>query len=53
MSEQTIIDHMIKFVEEKERQIATNKLASTTQNKGDAVKAILDELERVTTNENK
>lgn len=53
MNEQAIIDHMIKFVEEKERQIATNKLATTTQNKGDAVKAILDELERVTTNENK
>lgn len=53
MNEQEIIDHMIEFVEEKERQIATNKLASTTQNKGDAVKAILDELERVTTNENK
>ena len=35
-------------IEQKERQIASNKLASTTQNKGDAVKAILDELERVT-----
>ena len=52
MNEQAIIDHMITFVEEKERQIATNKLASTTQNKGDAVKAILDELERVTADEN-
>lgn len=52
MSEKEIIDHMIDFVEQKERQIATSKLASTTQTKGDAVKAILDELERVTANEN-
>ena len=53
MNEQEIVNHMIEFVEKKERQIASNKLASTNQNKGDAVKAILDELERVTTKENK
>lgn len=52
MNEQEIVKHMIDFVEQKERQIASNKLASTTPNKGDAVKAILDELERVTSNEN-
>lgn len=53
MSDQKIVKHMIDFVEQKERQIASSKLGSATQNKGDAVKAILDELERVTANENK
>ncbi len=53
MSEQEVVQHMIAFVEQKERQIASNKLASAAQGKGDAVKAILDELEKVTANENK
>lgn len=52
MNEQMIVQHMIEFVEQKERQIASSKLASATPNKGDAVKAILDELERVTADEN-
>lgn len=52
MNEQEIVEYMIDFIEQKERQIASNKLASTAQGKGDAVKAILDELERVTANEN-
>ena len=46
MNENDAIQHMIKFVEQKERQIASNKLASATPNRNDAVKAILDELER-------
>ena len=53
MNDQEIIKHMIDFVEQKEQQIASNRLASTTPNKGDAVKAILDELERVSSNEDK
>ena len=53
MNEQEIVNHMIEFVEKTYLKIASNKLASTNQTKGDAVKAILDELERVTTNENK
>ncbi len=52
MNDQEIVEHMINFVEQKERQIISSKLASLAQNKGDAVKAILDELERVTSNEN-
>lgn len=52
MSEEEIIRHMINFVEQQEHQVAINKLASPTQNKGDVVKAILDELEKVTSNEN-
>lgn len=52
MNEQEIVKHMIEFVEQKERQIASYKLASTIQNKGDVVKTILDELERVTSSEN-
>ena len=39
---------MIAFVENKERQIQNSKLSSTSQSKSDVVKAILDELERVT-----
>ena len=52
MNDQEIVKHMIDYIEQKERQVASNKLAATTQSKGDVVKAILDELERVTTNEN-
>lgn len=51
MNENDAIQHMIKFVEQKERQIASNKLASAAPNRNDAVKAILDELERVTEHE--
>lgn len=52
MNDQEIVQHMIDFIEQKERQIATNKLAYTTPSKGDTVKSILDELERVTSDEN-
>ena len=53
MNEENAVKHMIKFVEEKERQAQSNKILSATQNKSDIVKSILDELERVTTNEDK
>lgn len=52
MNEHDVVKYMIEFVEQKEREIATSKLASATQNKGDVVKAILEELDEVTANEN-
>lgn len=52
MNEQEIVSNMIAFIEEKERQLQVNKTAADSQAKNDVVKAILDELERVTTGEN-
>lgn len=51
MNEREIVDSMITFVEEKERQNQLNKLTAD-QAKSDIVKSILDELERVSTDEN-
>lgn len=51
MSEPAIIDHMIAFVEEKERQLQANKRMSESQIKSEAIKSILDELERETSDE--
>lgn len=48
MNEQEIVSHMITFIEEKERQLQSNRLAADNQTKNDVVKSILDELERVT-----
>lgn len=52
MNEQEIVSEMIAFVEEKERQLQTNKMIADPQAKSDVVKLILDELERVTASEN-
>jgi len=52
MNEQEIVQSMITFIGEKEKLLQIEKL-STGQAKTDIVKQILDELERVTTNENK
>lgn len=51
MNESEIAIKMIGFIEEKERQLQVNKL-SVDQSRSDVVKAILDELERVTSDEN-
>ena len=51
MNERDIVNKMISFIEEKERQLQLNKLTAD-QAKSDIVKSILDELERVSTNEN-
>ncbi len=48
MNEKDIVQHMITFIEDKERQLQSSKLAADTQIKSDIVKAILDELERET-----
>ena len=52
MNESELVKNMIVFIEEKERQLQTNKLISDPQAKNDVVKSILDELERVTADEN-
>ena len=46
------VESMIQFVESKERELQASKLTAT-QNRTDVVKAILDELERVSNHENK
>lgn len=51
MNESEIASTMISFIEAKERQLQVNKL-SADQSRSDVVKAILDELERVTSDEN-
>ncbi len=50
MNEREIVDKMITFIEDKERQLQLNKLTAE-QAKGDIVKSILDELERVSADE--
>lgn len=52
MNEQDIVKGMIGYIEQKERELQTNKLMNDQQVKSDVVKAILDELERETANEN-
>lgn len=51
MNESEMTAKMIAFIEEKERQFQLSKL-SADQSRSDVVKAILDELERVTSDEN-
>lgn len=52
MNEQKTIENMIGFIEQKERELQANKLIKDQDIKSDVVKAILDELERETANEN-
>lgn len=51
MNENTIVQHMIDFVEKKEKDLQVSKLVEA-QAKTDAVKSILDELEHELANEN-
>ena len=53
MNEKEIVTDMISFIEKKERELQFNKMSADTQARNDVVKSILDELERVTTDENK
>ena len=52
--EQKIVERMISFIEDRERQYQQSKLVSTSdqQAKNDVVKSILDELERAISDEN-
>lgn len=51
MNEAEIASKMISFIADKERQLQVSKL-SVDQSRSDVVKSILDELERVTSDEN-
>ena len=52
MNEQAIVDKMISFIEQKERELQANKMSADNHANNDLVKSIMDELERETTNEN-
>ena len=52
MNEQAIVDKMIGFINEKERELQANKMSADKNIKNDVVKMILDELEREMSNEN-
>lgn len=51
MNEQTVAKKMIVFIEKIERELQANKMNAENHAKSDVVKAILDELERETSNE--
>lgn len=53
MNEREIISEMIAFIEKKERDLQSSKMSADSQARNDIVKSILDELERVTADENK
>lgn len=46
MNDDVIIEHMISFIEQKERSLQSEKTITDNRSKSDIVKAILDELER-------
>ena len=52
MNEQNVIDKMITFIENKERELQANKMNADNHAKNDVVKTIMDELEREIANEN-
>ncbi len=53
MNEHDVVVGMIAFIEKKERDLQSNKMGADSQAKNDIVKSILDELERMTSDENK
>ena len=53
MSDNGVVNNMIAFIEEKEKQLQAEKMLGENSAKNDIVKAILDELEREVLNENK
>ena len=52
MNDKKVVADMIDFIEKKERELQLNKMSADSQVKNDVVKMILDELERVTSDEN-
>lgn len=52
MNEQAVVDKMIAFIEAKERELQANKMSADNHVKNDAVKSIMDELEREIADEN-
>lgn len=52
MNNEKIIEHMIAFVEEKEKDVMSEKFVSGLNRKTDIVNSIIEELESVLKNEN-
>lgn len=53
MSRQTIVDEMISFIEEQERDLQVERLSNTNAStKSDVVNSILKELEKKVSDEN-
>lgn len=53
MNDKIIVENMITFIEDKERQLQAQKLSNDTAAKNDVIKAILDRLEKEISDENK
>ena len=51
MNDEIIVNKMVDFIFEKEREFQATKFAQTSKSKNDVVKAILVELERVQADE--
>ena len=52
MNDEKIVNNMINFIEEKEKEIQQSKLKSDSQLKTDVVKSILDKLDSEIKDEN-
>lgn len=52
MSEQSIVQHMVDFIEEKEKELQADKFNGGSKVKKNVVQAILDELDAEVKNEN-
>ncbi len=52
MNDHEIVQHMIDFIEEKEKDAQTDYLKTGSKGKTDVVKMILNELENKTNDEN-
>lgn len=53
MNENDVVKNMIKFIEDKERQLQAEKMLGENSAKNDIVKSILDELDKEVANEDK
>ena len=53
MTDNMAVTNLIAFIEEKEKQLQAEKMLGENSAKNDIVKAILDELEKEISNENK
>ena len=53
MNENSVVEKMIKFIEDKEHQLQAEKMLGENSAKNDIVKAILDELDKEVSDENK
>ena len=52
MSDNGVVNNMIAFIEEKEKQLQTEKMLGENAARNDIVKAILKQLEKEVSNEN-